>query len=59
MKPRITIFVAAIVLLTSFAMPVAKATDISYWGLVSQVTSENPMSLLKKFTSPEFFGRQT
>ncbi len=59
MKPRITLFIAAVLLLTSFAMPVARATDISYWGLVNQVTSENPMSLLKKFTSPEFFGRQT
>jgi thiol-disulfide isomerase/thioredoxin len=50
---------AVVLLLTTFVVPAANATDYSYWGLVNQVTSSNPMSYIQKLSSYEFFGRQT
>lgn len=56
---KLSILLALVVAITSFSVPSAKASDFSFWGLVSQVSSKNQMEVLTKLTSPELFGRQT
>lgn len=58
MRNKFAILLALVLTITSFAVPSAKATDFSYWGLVNQVSSKNQMEILGKLTSAEFFGRQ-
>lgn len=56
---KISILLAFVVAITSLAVPLAKASDFSYLGLVGQVSTKNQMEVLSKLTSPELFGRQT
>ena len=59
MKSKVSLFLAIVLMFGTFSVPVAHATDYSYWGLVNQVTSTNPYEIVKKLASPEFKGRQT